>query len=79
MLQLVEGHIVLVHDFLAGPGILVEQMLDHGPFDERLFDHTGNVLDLHPLVKDALGFDDDYRAPLAESVAAGGQDVDLVS
>ena len=78
LLQLVEGHVVLVDDLFAGLGMLVEQALDDSSVDQRLLDDLGHVPDLHPLVEDALRLDDHHRAALAEAVAAGGQDVHLV-
>ena len=65
-------------DLLAGGGIDVEEPVDDLALQDGLVDDLPGVREPDPLVEDLLRGDDDHRAPLAEPVAAGGAEVDLV-
>jgi len=56
----------------------VHQLLDRPALEQVLFDEKGDILDLEELVEDTVRLDHDDGAPLAEAVAARGDDLDLV-
>ena len=78
-LQAVEGDVLLEREGLAGLRVLVEQPFDDAVADDAGLDDLGDVLGLEARVEEALGAHDDDRALLAEAVAAGLDDLDLVA
>ena len=63
---------------VAGRRVAVEQALDDAVADHAGLDDLGHVLGLEARVEDALRADDGDGALLAEAVAAGLDDCDLV-
>ena len=68
LLLLVERHVVVVDDLLAGARVRVEQIVDDLTAQDRLIDNARHVVWGHALVEDVLGLDHHDWATFAETV-----------